>query len=509
MSGAAPLLRIRRPQDGAPVGEIEVSSPEEVFAAVDRVREVQPGWASLSPVDRARRMRGLRQEIHARREEIADRIIAETGKPEGEALTEILVVQGSIRFFEDRAPAILGRRRVSTRWMPWKRAWTVRDPYGVVGVISPWNYPFLLTMDPVVTALFGGNGAVLKPSELTPFTGALVPELVVGGGLPEGLVRAVQGGGETGRTLVEAGVDKIHFTGGARAGRDVLAAAAHRLLPVTLELGGKDAALVLEDADLERAARGVVFGAFFNAGQTCVATERVYVVDSIYEPFLRRVKRLASDLRAGSGGWVDVGPMVDPRRLEIVEDQLEEAVTAGARIVCGGQRADPASNVFLPTVLADVTGEMRVMRDETFGPVLPLMRVRNVDEAVAAANAHPMNLFASVWTGDASLGVEVGGRLRCGGVSVNDTLSHWALPGLPVGGVGESGFGRSRGEEGLRDLTRARSVLVHRSFVKRDPWWFPYGPRSARLIRSLLGWEGESGVRRLTGALKGLLGGER
>jgi acyl-CoA reductase-like NAD-dependent aldehyde dehydrogenase len=273
-----------------------------------------------------------------------------------------------------------------------------------------------------------------------------------------------------------------------------MTAAAQNLTPVSLELSGKDPAIVLEDADLERAARGVVYGAFYNAGQTCIATERVFVVDGIYDAFVERVTEFAKELRAGTEGEYDVGPIISERQLRTVEAQLEDALARGARVTVGGGRLAPDSNVFLPTVLVDVDQSMRVVWEETFGPILPLMRVKDEEEAVRLANVSPYGLFASVWTEDRERGEALAESLRAGGVSVNDTLSHYAVPGLPMGGVGASGFGRRRGVAGLEEMSRPRSVLVHRTGLARELWWFPYTERGTRLMRALLGYRHSSAV---------------
>ena len=499
-------LAIRRPQDGSPVGTVPVDGAAQVGAAVVRARRAQEGWSMLDPRERVRLLAGVREIIARRSDAIADRIVAETGKPEVEALTEVATVVSLCRHYEKRAPRLLLPRRVGSGWMLWKRSTILQQPYGVVAVISPWNYPFILSAEPTLTALFAGNGVVLKPSEYTPFTGAILAEVLGESDLPAGLVQVVQGDGETGSHLVDAGVDRIHFTGSARAGRAVLTRAARHLVPVSLELGGKDPAVVLDDADLERSARGIAFGAFFNAGQTCLATERVYVVEAVYEPFVRELRRAVSELRAGSAGRVDVGPLTTPEQLEVVESQLADAVELGARVLCGGDRVDPASNVFLPTILVDVTDEMLVMREETFGPLLPVISVADEEEAIRRAGELPMGLFASIWTGSPERGRAVGLRLPGGGFSVNDTLSHWANPALPMGGVGESGFGRVRGDEGLLSFSRSRSVLENRVQLKREPWWFPHRPIDRRLVRAVTAWEGERGVRRISGVVKAFLG---
>lgn len=495
------VLRIRRPSDGSLVGETPVRGAQDVREAVHRARKAQAGWADFDPGERARRLGGLRRVLGERAEEVAALVMAETGKPEAEALAEVLVVIDLVAYYARVAPDVLGRRKVGTGWLVTRRAYTLREPWGVVGVISPWNYPFILTMDPVVTALFAGNAVVLKPSELTPFTALLIPELMESAGIPAGLVSVVPGDGGTGRALVEADVDKILFTGSVPTGRRVMETAARGPTPVALELGGKDAALVLADADLVRTARGVVFGAFFNAGQTCISVERAFVVDPIHDAFVQRLVDEASRLRVGSSGEVDVGPMTTPAQLRIVEEHVDDAVERGATVVLGGARTDPASNVFQPTILTGVDPDARIMTEETFGPVLPLVRVADEEEGVRLANRAPFGLFASVWTADRARGEALARRLRAGGVSVNDVLTHYAVPGLPMGGVGESGFGRTRGVEGLLEMSRTRTVAVDRLGLRREPWWFPYGPGSSRLVRALIAYRAAGG---LSGALAGL-----
>lgn len=480
------VVRAIAPADRSELARIRIAGAEDVRRAVERARYVQRDWAAFSPADRARRLKGLRACLGEAADDVAATVMAETGKPEVEALAEVLVVIDLMRFYERETPRIMARRRVDPGWLLGKTTFTIREPVGVVGVISAWNYPLVLAMEPVVTALFAGNAVVLKPSEYASLTGLMVERLAADARLPEGLVQVVTGDGSTGEALVRSGVDKLFFVGSPATGRRVMAAAAETLTDVTLELGGKDPAIVLEDADLERAVHGVLFGAFFNAGQTCLATERVFVVDGIYESFVRLAVQFVRRLRVGSTGAVDIGPMTTTAQLKVVEDQLADAEARGARVLTGGGRTDPASNLIQPTVLIDVTSDMKVMRDETFGPVLPIVRVRDEHEAVARANECRYGLFASVWTGDVERGLRVANRLRAGGVSINDTLSHWAVPGLPAGGVSESGFGRSRGIEGLEEMTRTRSVLIHNFGFRREPWWYPYTGRTRALMRTLV-----------------------
>jgi betaine-aldehyde dehydrogenase len=285
-----------------------------------------------------------------------------------------------------------------------------------------------------------------------------------------------------------------------------MAAAAETPTPVTLELGGKDPALVLEDADLERAARGVVYGAFFNAGQTCISIERAYVVRSVYDRFVARVVELAAGLRVGTGPNADVGPLVTDAQVGVVERQVREALMGGARALTGGRRAEEGSRLYLPTVLVDVGPSMAVVCEESFGPLLPIIVAEDEEDAVRRANASGYGLFASVWTGDRARGLSVARRLRAGGVSVNDVLSHYAVPGLPMGGTGQSGFGRRHGIEALDEMSRTRSLLVDRLGLRREPWWFPYSARSTRLVRSILEWRTRGGIGGFARALKWMFG---
>jgi succinate-semialdehyde dehydrogenase/glutarate-semialdehyde dehydrogenase len=503
------IIRVFRPTDGSLVGELAVTPAGEIPARVARARAVQEGWGSLDRMDRIRRLRPLLDAIGSRSREIEDTIVAETGKPRTEALVEIATVLDLIRFYLRQAPSFLGQQRISTGWLLWKRAFLVRDPVGVVGVIAPWNYTFILTMTPVVTALFGGNAVLVKPSEFTPYAGLLAEDLAADAGLPEGLVQVIVGTGATGAALVESGVDKIVFTGGTETGRKVLAAASASLTPAVLELGGKDAAIVLEDAELRRAARGILWGGCQNAGQTCVSVERVFVLEEVYEAFLRELLAETRKLRAGSVPGLDMGPIVVPDQLVLLEAQLQEAIEGGGKIRAGGQRADPASNVFHPTVLTDSPWNSAVLNEETFGPILPVVAVRDQEEAIRRTNQSGYGLSASVWTGDWRRGMAVARRLRVGGVTVNDALVHYGIPALPFGGVGESGFGRTRGLEGLSEMTRTRATVVDRLGLEREPWWFPYSKRTERMLRAMVLFRWKGGVRGFAAGVLALLRGGR
>jgi succinate-semialdehyde dehydrogenase/glutarate-semialdehyde dehydrogenase len=500
--GRRTVIQVHRPADGSLLGEVPLMDHVQVLEAVERARSVQRGWVSLQSADRFAQLRTLADVLEASSDRLVETIRDETGKPEVEAMAEILATVELLQYYDQVAPRVLRREWLGTGWLVGKSAFTYREPYGVIGAITPWNYPFFIVADVVAAALYTGNAVVAKPSEHTPFSALLLQSLCVDAGLPEGLVQVVTGDGSTGAALVEAGVDKVAFTGSSQTGRKVMVAAAQSLTPVSLELGGKDVAIVLEDADLDRAARGVVYGAFYNAGQTCVSIERVFVVEQVYDDFVARVTELAGELRVGTEGEYDVGPVITTEQLEVVERQLEDALARGARVTVGGERVSPESRLFRPTVLVDVDQSMRVLWEETFGPLLPVMPVRDEEEAVRLANVSPFGLFASVWTEDRDRGETVAEQLHAGGVSVNDTLSHYSVPGLPFGGVGESGFGRRRGIAGLEEMSRTRSVLVHRTGLSRELWWFPYSERATRLMRALLVYRQSSGLGRVLHGLR-------
>jgi acyl-CoA reductase-like NAD-dependent aldehyde dehydrogenase len=458
------------------------SSVEDVTAAVERARAAFATWGKLPFAARAAHLRRVRRHLLDNVEEVVDTIASATNKLPTEAMvTEVLVTCELIEWYAKHGAAVLRTRRVGTGLLVHKRAEKRYEPLGVVGVISPWNYPFVLTMSPVMTALFAGNTVVLKPSEITPTVGVLVGRLFAEVGEHPDLVQVVTGEGAIGEALVRSGVQKVVFTGSVATGKRVMKAAADTLTPVVLELGGKDALVVDADADVDRAAAGAVWGAFSNSGQTCMAVERVYVVDPVYDRFVDRVKELTRAIRPGQ----DIGTMTHEGQVRIVEEQLADAVERGAEVVVGGRR-DGDSLAFPPTVLLGVDHTMKVMREETFGPVLPIMRVRDRDEALRLANDSPFGLNASVWAKDkGSIETLVSG-IESGNVCVNDCIVSYAIPGLPYGGVKESGIGRTHGEEGLWEMSSIKAVAVDRFGLRREPSWFPVPKQLGRAVRGLL-----------------------
>jgi succinate-semialdehyde dehydrogenase / glutarate-semialdehyde dehydrogenase len=448
------------PATGEVVGSFPMDGPEQVAAAVTRARQGQQGWAELGFEGRRRALLAYKALLVRRTDELVALVHRENGKPHADALIEVLMIVEHLDWAARNAEGVLGRRRVRGTLVLANHAASVEyQPLGVVGVIGPWNYPVFTPLGSVAYALAAGNAVVLKPSELTPAVGCFLADTFADavGGQP--VFQVVTGDGATGHALCLAGVDKVAFTGSPATGRKVMAACAERLTPVVLELGGKDAMIVDADADLDAAADQAVWGGMANAGQTCLAVERVFVVDAVYEPFLERLVERASRVSPGGAPDADFGPITLPRQLDIIRRHLEDAFARGARALVGGPDAVRAPYVGA-VVLVDVPADALVLREETFGPVLPVVRARDADHAVALANANPYGLGAAVF-GKRRAG-PIARALRSGSVSINSVLTFAGMPSLPLGGVGESGFGRVHGPDGLRELSRTKAVTRQR-----------------------------------------------
>jgi acyl-CoA reductase-like NAD-dependent aldehyde dehydrogenase len=487
---ASSTLESFNPATGELVGSVATITPEQVQGVVDDVARIQPAWAELSLEDRARYMRRAADALLDEIDEIAELLVNEQGKPRVEAYTmELLPTVDALHWCAKAGPKILAdeKVRMSQAFLMSKKGRFSFEPIGVVGVIAPWNYPWSIPFGEVAIALMAGNGVVLKPASLTPLLGEAIRRVFEKGGLPEGLIRVVHGGGAVGDALAKSSVGKVFFTGSVEVGRKVGEVCAQRLKGSVLELGGKDPMVVCADADLGNAISGAVWGGFANAGQTCSGIERVYVVRDVAEPFIEGVVAETERLRLGDPlQWeTEIGPMTSDGQYEIVVDLVEDAVASGATKRCGGptEVAGLPGKFVAPTVLTGVTQEMRIMREEVFGPVLPIVVVEDEQEAIELANDSEFGLGASVWTKDRQKGERIARRIESGMVWVNDhSFSHGACQ-CAWGGVKDSGVGRSHSKFGFYECVNIK-MNAWEPGLTRDFWWHPYDATLGEAVRA-------------------------
>jgi succinate-semialdehyde dehydrogenase/glutarate-semialdehyde dehydrogenase len=489
------------PTTGERLGSVATVTPAKVQAVVDDAARVQPLWAQLSLEDRAGYMRRAADVVVSEIDDLAELLTQEQGKPRCESyLMELLPTVDSLHWIAKEGPKILADERIRIRqpFLLGKQSFFAYEPLGVVGVIAPWNYPWSIPFGEVAIALMAGNAVVLKPASLTPLIGQRIQTVFERAGFPEGLVRTVHGGGKVGHALVESTVSKVFFTGSVEVGQSVGEACARQVKGSVLELGGKDPQIVCADADLANAISGAVWGGFANAGQTCSGIERCYVVRSVAERFVDGVVRGASRLRVGNPlDWdVEVGPMVSKDQYDHVCELVDDALSKGAERLCGGPvEVDGLAGHFIaPTVLSGVTHEMRIMREEIFGPVLPIVTVESEAEAIALANDSEFGLGASVWTRDRAKGERIARRIESGMVWVNDhSYSHGACQ-CSWGGTKHSGVGRSHSKFGFYECSNIKLVAWEPG-VTRDFWWHPYdqtlGKATQASARLLYGRSGQ------------------
>ncbi len=496
---------LKSPIDGAALSDVVVTPLASLEGMLSAAREAQPLWAAVPLDERIRIIGKVKSRILDRAEEVAKCLNREVGKPEEEAiLGEVLPTADGVDYWCAHIEDLLEPEELELDGTsyPRKSGVTTREARGVVALISPWNLPVALPLRTLVPALLAGNAILFKPSEVSPRSGQLVFELF-DGILPKNVVQIIQGGGALGAALTAMDVDLVCFTGSVETGKKVALACALRLSPCSLELGGKDAAIVLADANLERAANGVVWGALMNAGQNCAGIERVYVEASIAPAFTAKVTELVLGLRMG----VDVGPLTTKMQQNIVVGHVSLARSEGGRILAGGQAVGRGYG-YAPTVMAIESDETPLMKDETFGPVIPIAVVANADEAIARANATRYGLTASVWTKNVKRGLEIGKKLRAGVVTVNNHSFTGALPGAPWSGHGETGYGITNSPLALDALTRPRFTLVDRNSATREMWWYPYTPALRTVALSLATLRSDSkGIVEKARALFRLVGG--
>src|SRR5438874_8033201 len=451
--------------------------------------------AKLPIRDRCAKLRGLRDRIMASRNELTDAVVRESGKPRVEALfADIFVALDSAEYWSKNAARALRTQRVphhSTAAKA-KRGYLTYDPLGIIAIISSWNYPLAIPLSQIIPAATAGNAVVCKTSDFTPQCGALIEKLFIDAGFPKDLVRIVQGGGEVGQALIDASPDKVIFTGSVATGRRVAEACAKRLIPTVLELGGKDAMIVLADADLEVASSAAVWGSYTNCGQVCLSVERLFVERPASERFVELCAEKTKKLRLGAGNdpATDVGPLIRPQHVQRMSDLIEDAIARGAKVLCGGHpRPDLGANFFEPTVVVDVDSTMRLFQEATFGPIMAIQTVKNEDAAVKHANESPFALAASVWTRDTKKGQAIAQQLRAGAVMVNDAISYFGIAEAPHGGCGASGWGRTHGRAGLLEMVQPKYIDVDGLPGREKPWWYRYGRELERAADAFLRFE--------------------
>jgi len=495
---------VHNPATRETIGTLPSLTPAQIADCVSKATAAQVRWAATPVRDRLRILSRFGDLLCDQKEAVARVISREAGKPEAEALsTEILVVLDTVKYLRNNLPGFLRPEPIAhgNPAMKLKRGQLLREPYGVVGIISPWNYPFSVPSVQTLTALATGNAVVLKPSEFTPYSSLELQRLLREAGLDRELLQVITGEGGAGAALLAANVQKVVFTGSVATGKRVAQAAAARLLPVVLELGGKDPMIVLEDADVDVASSAAVWGAFMNAGQTCLSVERCYVHESIYEKFLEKCVEKTNKLQVGyshplrrtesgdnethagaksgapgADAEIDVGPMIHERQLSIVQAHVQDAVARGARLLAGGKPIPSLGpNFFAPTILADVDHSMKIMREETFGPTLPVRSFKTEDEAVALANDSEYGLAGSIFTRDRKRGEALARRIMAGTVMVNDVLACFGISEAPHGGVKASGIGRTHGRFGLEEMVWPKYVDSDRLPRMKKLWWYGYG----------------------------------
>lgn len=500
------VFPLESPLDGSKLSAVEATNADAIADLVRDARAAQAEWHDTPLSERIDALLPLKKRILQRAEVIADLVHRECGKPiEEAALGEVLPNADLVDYWCENIEELLEGHDIALDPIsyPGKRGRIQHDARGVVALITPWNYPVSIPLRTLLPALLSGNAVVFKPSEITPRSGALVADLFAGL-LPKGILTVVQGGADVGRSLVAADVDLVVFTGSVATGKTIAVACAERLIPCSLELGGKDAAIVMKDCDVERAAQGIAWGAFTNAGQNCAAVERVYVHSDVAKEFTDRLVAITDGLRPG----IDTAVMTTAMQRNKVAKQLDEAIAKGGDVLSGGTPDDDDTLAFPPTIVQmdDVDDDAQLLSEETFGPLLPIQKFDEVDDAIERVNASRYGLTTSIWSKKSAVARELAAKLRTGIVTINNHGFTAAIPAAPWTGVGDTGYGITNSPHALHAMTRVRFVLEDRNRAKRELWWYPYTPVLRTIAFSMAKLKGGASLLGRIGALFKLLG---
>lgn len=476
----------KSPLDNQIIAKYKISDANEIKTAFSKARTAQGIWSETSLKKRCKALKALRQAITADLDNLVDLITSDSGKTNLEALmADIYPSLELIKYYEKRTEKFLAPEKRSTPLTaPFDTAYVEYQPLGVVAVISPWNYPFQLAINPAITAIAAGNAVILKPSEITPTVGQYVGDIINSvDNFPDNLIQVIQGYGKTGAEIIETRPDKIFFTGSVETGKKIMEAASQKLIPVELELGGKDPMIVFNDANLVRAARAAVYGGIANTGQLCVSVERLYIQEDVAEEFIELIREEAGKIRftrdPTSG---DIGPFTHPEQEDKVENQLKQALDSGAEILYDGRSNDQPG----PVIIGDINHDMKIAREETFGPVIAIKKFKDRDEAIELANDSDYGLNSSIWSKDIDKAKKVASSLETGNCMINDLIKNIGNPDLPFGGTKNSGIGRYHGPEGLRSFTNQKSIMINQSKKNKEINWFPYNPETYAGLKDFL-----------------------
>jgi acyl-CoA reductase-like NAD-dependent aldehyde dehydrogenase len=488
---ASPVITSISPATGRHLGEVPVTTPDDVAQFLTTARAAQDAWDRRGLRQRVALARGVLTSFYRNADALIDLVVAEQGRPRFEAMNEYIATIELIHYFTKVALSTVGGHNVMVRLIPWRRHRIEYRPFGAVLIITPWNFPLILSVAPLLAALIGGNTVIYKPSEFSTQVGELLVKVFHEGGIPNDVLQVVHGDGKVGAALIAARPDRISFTGSVATGRKIAALAGEMLIPVSLELGGKDAAIVLEDADLDRAAHGITWGGMLNAGQVCASIERVYVMREVVDTLVEKMaQEMNAFIRLGPGEdrTTTMGAITTDSQRKIINRHVAEAVAAGAKVIVGGHAAgDDQGQFYMPTLITNAKPDMAVVTDETFGPVIVVVPVDSHEEALRLSNNSRYGLTGSIWTRRTTYGMALARRMQAGNVGINDHLMSSSAPNLPWGGVRDSGYGRTRGREGLLEMVTPLAMSTERLYApKREFFWYPYTQWKANALRRVI-----------------------